>query len=67
MNQQGHIMKTNLKSSRSTLRNEAVDDAAERYNLTRRDGTIRGVMLSTRTADLDRVVGLTKPTEDFSF
>jgi hypothetical protein len=60
-------MKTNLKPSRPTVPDQVTDDAAERNDLTRRDGTIRGVMLSTKTANSDRVFGLAKPTEDFSF
>ena len=59
-------MKTTINSYHPIARDQfAVDDSSERQDLARRDGTIRGVMLNTKMANLDRVFGLTKPTEDF--
>jgi len=59
-------MTINLRSHRSIVPDKAPDDAFERDDLTRRDGSIRGVILNTTLVNFDRVFGLTKPTEDFS-
>ena len=60
-------MKTNLIPCLSIIPDQVTADAVESHDLTRRDGTIGGVMLSTKTEKLDRVFGLAKLSEDFSF
>lgn len=51
----------------SVASDQVAKGADKQNDLARRDGSIRGVMLNTETANLDRVFGLTKPTKDFSF
>jgi hypothetical protein len=58
-------MKTNLKSSHFNAPHQLTAEPPQN-DLTRRDGTIRGIILNAKRVNLEQVFGLTKPTEDFS-
>jgi hypothetical protein len=58
-------MKTKIKPTRSKAPDQ-VTDTHDRNDLTRRNGSIRGVMLNVRISAPDRVLGLAKQTKDIS-
>jgi hypothetical protein len=46
---------------------QGTDDTHSQIDHTRRDGSIRGVLLTKKTDNRDQILGLTKLNKDFSF
>ena len=56
------------KISKSVRLNEAQQEGGDsgKIDFARRDGSIRGVILTKEAVNTDRIFGLSRPEEDFS-